>query len=647
MAVLAGADDAPSTTAQLVFDEETKPSSVAWKRGEDEAVTVRYLDADELEVDVPVGEGCLVLLRSDALPILDSRVVQGGTPVEMTGLDWQEGARFSGRVVGVDDLPVPAVVRFEAQAVVGTEIGETCLAALAELDFFEIHASNTGDFESPPLPPGRYALSIEAPDHARAEQLLVLVKQDRHDLGAIELAAMARLEVALDAAEIEESPPFELVVKAERPEELKQRDRWQQVFQIEISPDEPATADLHPGRHRLIVRKPNGSLHYMKQLELRPGWQIETLRPEPIHVEGRVTSRQDPVEGAEVKFMFQEVNTSTTSDINGRYAVRLWTPAHYGAIAKEPDGGMRFETLDLEKAERGEVYELDFDLGAATISGRVVSSVDGTPIEGAGLGLKREWGDRAMHHSATANADGSFAFEGIAEADKVTVTADAEGFLRRQQEIAFSGEDVSGIWIELERSPSIRGRVVGPAGEPVAGIAIEGCPNEIRGQCFARATSGADGSFKIDVVSGTVLFAKAAGYAIGWTLAVEDEENVIQLQALSAPTTMRILMPDGEPAAGSRVAFVADTGVSISSFVFFQHTIMNGFENRSGADGSFPVANLPPGVYQVFTSHEGALLPLGSVPVPSSGVVTLRMATPKNHLEDSQKVAEVSRRKNP
>ena len=328
-------------------------------------------------------------------------------------------------------------------------------------------------FESSPLPMGKYVVRLEAPDHATVERLLVISGEPlEYDLGTIQLKTIARVDVSVDATDIDEDPPFELIVELERPTEIIMRDRWKRIVKTEITPATQVQLETEPGSHRLTLRKDGGDLAFATLEEFSPGWQETVLRPKPIFVEGTVTVEDLPVEKAKVEFHGEGIEVETLSDQNGEYELTLWASAHYAAIVTAPDGSATFDPIDLKETEPGETVEHDFDLSAAKISGRVVASADQAPIEGCSVLLRHESDEqeKASARSTTTSADGTFSFSGVWESESVSLGAIAEGYLPKGMDLAFGGESIRNIWIELDKSEIIHGRVVGTSGEPVSGL---------------------------------------------------------------------------------------------------------------------------------------------------------------------------------
>ena len=642
--ICAYAQEANPPSGLIQFSGDGRPEVMAWAvEGETEPF-VSWLNDDNSEATVQAGMGCLVLLRSDYLPIVSLTEIKDGRDETLGDLEWKQGPRFFGSAVDSDGLPLPAAIRFKEETKPARDQNDLCREGLAALGFYETLASSSGHFQSSPLPMGKYVVRIEAPDHAMVERLLVISGDPlEYDLGTIKLKTIARVDVSVDTTDIGEDPPFELIVELERPTEIRQRDRWKRIFETEITPSAPVRLETEPGSHRLTLTKDGGNLAFATVEDFVPGWQETVLHPEPIFVEGTVTVEDQPAENAKIEFHGKGIEVKTISDQNGEYELTLWAPAHYAAIVTAPDGSAAFDPIDLKETEPGETVEHDFDLSAAKISGRVVASADQAPIEGCSVLLRHESDEQAKGsaRSTTTSADGTFSFSGVWESESVWIAAIAEGYLPKDMDLAFGGESIRNIWIELDKSETIRGRVVGPSGEPVSGVEIVCCAMANVGGFSSRAISGQDGMFKLTALPGELLYANTPGYTLGWAVAGDGEDTVIGLEPLRAPTRVRIETEEGVPARGVHLVYVSDTGVALPPSLVFQHSIMNNLGAATDAEGVIHVGSLPPGVYRVLIGRESGLTTLGTLPIPSSGEVTLRVPDMKR-IRDNQQKAEMT-----
>ena len=85
------------------------------------------------------------------------------------------------------------------------------------------------------------------------------------------------------------------------------------------------------------------------------------------------------------------------------------------------------------------------------------------------------------------------------------------------------------------------------------------------------------------------------------------------------------------------MTYVSDSGVALPFSLVQKHTLRNGLNRVTDAAGIIDVASLPPGSYQVLMAGESGILNLGTLPIPSSGEVTLRVPDMKRTRDDQQK----------
>ena len=631
------AQESDPPTGGVHFSEKGRPEAVVWAFDDQSEPFVGRLNDDNFEVTLPAGKGCLVFLRSDSLPIVEVTEIEGGSKRFVSELKWLKGPTFLGSVVDADDAPVPAVIRFAETATPKDATEKLCREALAAAGFYEVRAVSNGHFESPPVQAGRYALIFEAPDRATVERVLVVDgTEPSHDVGLVTMRAVARVDVVLNAADIDADPPFDLVVESENQTTVFRAERWENPIEVEIGPDLTVQVETEPGLHRLTLTKTGTDLKYSMVEALSPGWQEVLLHPEPVFLEGTVRTDDLPVENAEVVVATPDVRNTTHTDSNGFYEMTLWVRAQVMGMVTAPSGDRQFQSIDLTEAEPGERVEQDFDLDTGKISGRVVARSDQSPLEGCSVGLVQDSADKGIRRSAKTSKDGSFSFDGVWKSDSVKLLAHMDGFQPRTLDVEYAGGTVGNIWIELDETGSAHGRVVGPGGNPLAGIEVLRCQPGLGGFCSVSAVTGQDGSFAIDAQPGDVLFANAVGYSIGWGVVRNNEETVIGLKGLSAPTRVGIQNGDGEPAAGVFITYASEAGVVLPFNLLYQHTLQNGLSRMTDPAGILDVASLPPGVYQVLMPDESGVLNLGMLPIPSSGQVTLRVPDMKRATDDQR-----------
>ncbi len=266
---------------------------------------------------------------------------------------------------------------------------------------------------------------------------------------------------------------------------------------------------------------------------------------------------------------------------------------------------------------------------AATLSGRVTDE-QRRPVAGAKV---QAWDPEVRTNLApppmTRTADdGSFTLRRVGASETLRVAAthpDFEPFAAGDLGVK-PGDTRSGLALTLRRGAVITG-IVTAGGEPLAGVQMNvspgrssfGTPPRSLAQpqwSWPRATTGADGRFRIDGLSPGDYTLRAT--RTGWAAETRDalvaegrgpEAFAIALEP-EAVVSGRVVGKKGGGVPGQNVsAQSVETGPGSSA------------GNRSGADGSFRLEGLKKGVaYNVFIYGSGSNAPKATVTPPAEGI---------------------------
>lgn len=257
-------------------------------------------------------------------------------------------------------------------------------------------------------------------------------------------------------------------------------------------------------------------------------------------------------------------------------------------------------------ADREQVFVVDE--GAIGLSGRVVDAESRAPIEGA---LVEANGGQVLfeatsEHRVQTDAGGRFHVR--VPLTYRTLQLSAAGY--RPCRYAYPWE-TEGVEIAMDRAHRATGRVETVKGEPVAGVVVHADPASIHEQAPpARALSGADGRFRLDVaVESVILRARGAGWvskdlgrsllginpSLARTLGRGSIAEIRLVVERSATVEGRVSDTAGQPVVGAIVRVRPQVGRSVPHQ--FLSTLVE--ETATGPDGRFLLADCLPGVDNV------------------------------------------------
>jgi hypothetical protein len=176
----------------------------------------------------------------------------------------------------------------------------------------------------------------------------------------------------------------------------------------------------------------------------------------------------------------------TTRD-DGSYELLVFTPGP--AHVQMHGGGQGFpgRQVEIPDAER---FELDLEIGSATVSGTIVDRESGAPVAQAFVGLRRTEGDKGGSAGAESSPDGRFSI--ATEPGEYRLEARARDRQPTSQTPSVGPSGVADLRIEMETGLEIRGRLVDGSGRPAPGHLTVVTAADGEGSGFAN--SGADGS---------------------------------------------------------------------------------------------------------------------------------------------------------
>jgi protocatechuate 3,4-dioxygenase beta subunit len=340
---------------------------------------------------------------------------------------------------------------------------------------------------------------------------------------------------------------------------------------------------------------------------------------------------------------------ATRTREDGGYELRGLDDGDYRVVVMR-DGFLPHNEESWVWVETGLAARYDVELVAGqAISGTVVDQ-DGKPIAGAvvlarltdvaglrGIGklvqtLIDQSQGRLLVETDRTESDANGAFRlGSLEPRLHDLRVEKDGFAWSEVRKVPAG--TGGITITVSPAPQVRGRVLSPDREPLAGaqVTLREPPKDFRklernplamaafdadflGETTRRATTTDGGSFEIGALKAGPyeLVVEAEGYAphrgpVGIEGAAVEVGDVV-LQSLE-PISGRVLGPDGSPVAGASV-FVLDPRASADRGAVEGRGIPRRGpgdldEDTTEGDGSFDLLRVPPGTYSVAVTAPG------------------------------------------
>jgi protocatechuate 3,4-dioxygenase beta subunit len=280
---------------------------------------------------------------------------------------------------------------------------------------------------------------------------------------------------------------------------------------------DPAAVTGPDGRFEIAGFVPTTFLHFC-----RPGYQpsrlpvvspppqprriVLTPAPPLAHVSGRVLDEAGrPVAGARVATENPEGRevratwdlcekrrpVSGTTDAQGRFTFDLPRKDDFGLWTEAPGylPGAR-EKIPMERAGGG--IEIVLRRGA-TVAGRVLAQ-DGLPVPGARVYSPQD----GKTPQTVTDAQGRYQLDGIEPGGRELWAEHPErGEARRRLELV-PGANRLDLTLDGQKERAVAGRVVGPDGEPLAGIRVQTGQSSL----YTRE----DGSFRLVFARGSLLF---------------------------------------------------------------------------------------------------------------------------------------------
>ena len=266
-----------------------------------------------------------------------------------------------------------------------------------------------------------------------------------------------------------------------------------------------------------------------------------------------------------------------------------------------------YQPLDLGEVPLGPGKTVDLGnlsvVPGVAFSATVVDD-DGSPIENSWIELA--YSEPVKHSYRQVFGDGAFRFEGLPSEIEIRLTAGADGFDALDETLTLDSDTEQEI--TLAPVASVRGRVLGPDGEPVSQFALRMVNQDVQVQPPSEQdVDAADGRFfvwPIETVGRHTIEIFAAGFKVKSfpDVIVEEQRGVdvgdIHLE-LGHTVEGFAARPDGSPAEGGRVWLAPRSGATTANSV----TDERSFAGWADRDGRYTITGLSPGFFIANAQH--------------------------------------------
>ena len=337
------------------------------------------------------------------------------------------------------------------------------------------------------------------------------------------------------------------------------------TFQLDFPTPGTYTIETTMSSHKYVVHAPSSDVRLVLDTGLSiHGHVVDAATHEPVEQFSVKTEQHHSFDGGNV-------------DDNGagEFVVNGLEPGPVTVIVQADP----YVTTSVQ-AEAGQADALEVALERGLpLRGRV-HDAEGQPIDGVSV--------RAERPTST-EADGTFALDGFAPDEQVTLTFSKKGWLDHEQRVRVT-KDAAPIDVVLGRGLTVKGHVVDTSGKPVAGIAVS-ASSAAHGASSREEKSDSSGAFVLDAMlpARYDFTAGDEGSALHGSLRDVDVEQVHDV-------TIRV---ESRPSGTIAGRIVGMKSGAIMSMLDVETTDGDSFRGEIKPDNTFRVEHVPAGMATV------------------------------------------------
>jgi protocatechuate 3,4-dioxygenase beta subunit len=364
---------------------------------------------------------------------------------------------------------------------------------------------------------------------------------------------------------------------------------------------------LKEGKYDVAFKREGFANKLLRAQEVsRTSKPVEVKLDPGVEITGRVSRGGMPVEGVNVAAIGEDGLSNTQTMPDGTFRVTDLTPGQYMVSINKMDSFI--QTMRTVSAP---AQNINVELpGGGRISGHVVDKDSHQPVTSfqAGVTTSRSGGGMMimsppMTRQFTSD-DGSFTLENVPPGP-VQLVVNAPGYTSGHLSglTIEDGKSLNDVEVDLDTGVRLVGRVTGPDGSPLSGVAVrEDMTPGARGRMnLAMGDGGAltdpNGEYAIDSLEpGEMTFTFNRNGYLG-------DSKTVNLS--SKETRLDVQLSSGQ-AAGGQV--VSDAGGPVADATVSAQSAAEGFGQRNvhtDASGSFQFEGLAPGHYTFTATKNG------------------------------------------